>query len=73
MTTSVQYSLEVIKEEARQLTRKGILSRCQPIFILCRHFPTREWEQIECELERHDFLLRDQIGDLLAAEEWIED
>jgi Domain of unknown function (DUF4327) len=73
MIQAVQYSLEVIQDEARQLVRKGILGRQQPIYTLCQYIPAREWTCVECELERCDILLRDRIGDLLGREDWGDD
>ncbi|MGB7442983.1 MAG: DUF4327 family protein [Coleofasciculaceae cyanobacterium] len=73
MVTSVQYSIEVIREEARQLVQKGTLSRQQPIYTLCQYIPVREWVYVEYELEQNDFLLRDHIIDLLGSEEWGND
>jgi hypothetical protein len=73
MLQSVQYSLDVIQEEARQLVQKGLVSRQQPIYILCQFIPPREWACVECELERCNFLLRDRIGDLMGREEWDND
>ena len=79
MVQTVQYSvqsfmsIEVIKEEARQLVEKGAISRQQPIYTLCCHISPREWPCVECELERNDYLLRDPIIDLLGKEEWKED
>lgn len=73
MLRQVQYSLDVIREEARQLICQGVLDRKQPIYALCQCFPAREWEYIERELERNDFLLRDQILDLIGCETWCED
>lgn len=73
MATSVQYSLDLIKDEARQLVQKGLVSRQQPIYTLCQFIPGREWICVECELERNDFLLRDRIIDLLDNEYWGED
>lgn len=70
---SIQYSLDVIKEEARQLVHKGIVSRQQRIYILCQYIPVRDWVCFEPELERGEFLLRDCIGDLLSHEEWNND
>ena len=70
---SIQYSLNVIQDEARQLIQKGVLSRQQPIYTLCRYIPAREWVGIECELEKCGFLLRDRIGDLIGREEWDND
>jgi uncharacterized protein YqgQ len=70
---SIKYSIEVIQYEARHLVEKGILSRHQPIYVLCQYIPAREWVCVECELERCNFLLRDRIGDLMGAEEWDND
>lgn len=70
---SIQYSLNVIQDEARQLVQKGMLSRQQPIYALCQYIPAREWVGIECELEKCGFLLRDRIGDLIGREEWDND
>jgi hypothetical protein len=73
MLQSVQYSLDVIQQEARQLVDKGLVSRQQPIYILCQFIPPREWACVEGELERCNFLLRDRIGDLMGREEWEND
>ncbi|HEY9649288.1 MAG TPA: DUF4327 family protein [Coleofasciculaceae cyanobacterium] len=73
MVSSVQYSLDIIQEEARQLVKKGLVSRQQPIYTLCQYIPGREWVCVELELERNDFLLRDRIIDLLGCEDWEED
>lgn len=71
--SSFGYSLTMIKDEVRQLLENGIVSRQQPIYVLCQYIPAREWVHVECELERNDFLLRDQIGDLIASECWDND
>lgn len=68
-----RYSIEVIKEEARQLVAQGIVSRQQPIYILCKYIPAREWVDVEYELERCDYLLRDRINDLIGLEAWSND
>ncbi len=73
MLQSVEYSLNVIQEEARQLVQKGVISRQQPIYILCQFIPPREWACVEGELERSNFLLRDRIADLMGHEEWEND
>jgi hypothetical protein len=70
---SVQYSIDVIQDEARTLVEKGVVSRQQPLYALCQYIPPREWVCVECELERCDYLLRDRIGDLLGHEEWEND
>uniref|UniRef100_A0A832H4U4 DUF4327 family protein n=1 Tax=Oscillatoriales cyanobacterium SpSt-402 TaxID=2282168 RepID=A0A832H4U4_9CYAN len=73
MLQSMQYSLDIIQDEARQLVQKGLVSRQQPIYILCQFIPAREWACIESELERCNFLLRDRIGDLMGREDWEND
>ncbi|MBD2314064.1 DUF4327 family protein [Desertifilum sp. FACHB-1129] len=73
MLQSIQYSLELIQDEARQLVQAGVVSRQQPIYVLCKYIPAREWGCVECELEKNDFLLRDRIGDLLGSEAWDND
>lgn len=72
-TSSTHYSIEMLKDEARQLVEKGSVSRHQPIYVLCQYIPPREWMCVECELERCDYLLRDQIGDLVSCEYWEND
>lgn len=72
-TSTVQYSIDVIQQEARQLVNKGLVSRQQPIYTLCQYIPAREWGCVEGELEKCDFLLRDRIGDLMGSEEWDND
>jgi uncharacterized protein YqgQ len=73
MLQSVQYSMELLQDEARHLVHKGVVSRHQPIYVLCKYIPAREWANLEYELERCDFLLRDRIGDLLGREDWEND
>ncbi len=70
---TIQYSLNVIQDEARHLVDKGAVSRQQPIYSLCQYIPAREWVGVEFELEKCDFLLRDRIGDLIGREEWDND
>jgi uncharacterized protein YqgQ len=72
-TTSTRYTIEMIKEEVRQLVEQGVISRKQPIYTLCQYIPAREWVYVECELEKYDYLLRDRIGDLLNKETWEND
>jgi hypothetical protein len=68
-----KYSIDSIKDEARQLIEQGIISRQQPIYVLCNYIPAREWVCVECELEKCDYLLRDPIGDLVSYETWEND
>lgn len=67
------YSIDTLKDEARQLIETGIVSRQQSIYSLCKYIPAREWVTVECELERCDYLLRDPIGDLVSYDSWEND
>jgi len=67
------YSIQVIREEARQLVDGGLVSRQQPIYVLCQYIPAREWVCVEGELEKCDYLLRDRIADLIGPEHWDND
>jgi hypothetical protein len=73
MNTTVTYDIEVIKEEALQLVKKGLINRQQPIYTLCKYIPYRDWINFELELEKNEFLLRDRIIDLLNHESWEDD
>ncbi len=70
MNTTLQYDIEIIKEEALQLVKKGLVNRQQPIYTICKHIPYRDWANFELELEKNEFLLRDRIIDLLNHEYW---
>ncbi len=69
----IQYSLDAIKEEVRQLIEQGVIRRTQPIQVLSEHMAAREWHQIEFVLESSEYLQRDAIGDLVAYENWDND
>lgn len=71
--TTFKYSIDMIRDEVRELLDRGFISRHQPIYVLCQYIPPREWVCVECELEKCDYLLRDQIGDLVASEHWDND
>ena len=71
--STCRLSIDTIKNEVKQLIEKGIVSRSQPLYVLCEYLPAREWLGIECELERCDYLLRDRIGDLISCERWDND
>jgi len=70
---SDSYSIDILKDEARQLIETGIISRQQSIYSLCEYIPAREWMMVECQLERNDYLLRDPIGDLVSYDSWEND
>lgn len=67
------YSIDIIRDEAIQLIHSGYISRQQPLYVLCNYIPTREWSEVEQELEQHGFLLRDRIGDLISQKYWDND
>jgi hypothetical protein len=67
------YTIDDIRDEAKQLVECGTLDRCQPICALCGYIAAREWPFIEAELEEYDYFLRDRIGDLLSNETWSND
>ncbi|MBD2433868.1 MULTISPECIES: DUF4327 family protein [Fischerella] len=70
--TAVKYNIEYIREKALQLVKQRLIQRNQPIYVLCKYIPYRDWLCVELELERNEFLLRDCIIDLLSRENWSE-
>ncbi|MCC0177648.1 DUF4327 family protein [Waterburya agarophytonicola K14] len=73
-TQSIQrYSISTIREEALNLLEIGLISLDQPLRILYEYLPAQYWNVIEGELERHDYLLRDRIIDLVGALYWNND
>lgn len=72
-TTIKRYSIGAIKEEAYNLLELGTITLDQPLRILCDYLPAQQWNEIECELERHDYLLRDHVIDLIGKLEWESD
>jgi hypothetical protein len=74
MDKPLHFSLDTLKTEAYELVCCGQLDRQQPIYSLCQFIPAREWPQVECELERNDYLLRDRLIDLITQLEcWPSD
>lgn len=73
-TTAIQrYSIITIREEAINLVQMGVVAVDQPLRILFEYLPPRQWNLIECELERYDYLLRDRIIDLVGEVDWSSD
>ena len=68
-----RYSINAIREEAYNLVDRGVVSLNQPLRILYEYLPAQYWNKIERELERHDYLLRDRIIDLVGALNWDSD
>ncbi|MFB2881435.1 DUF4327 family protein [Floridanema aerugineum] len=73
ITSNLHYSIDVIKEEARELVKKGLVSPQQPIYTLCQYIRQGEWVCVEYELEDSGYLLRDRICDLMGCQEWKND
>ncbi|MDJ0554087.1 MAG: DUF4327 family protein [Microcoleaceae cyanobacterium MO_207.B10] len=73
MIQSTIYSLDAIKDEVRELVTQKVISSHQSIYTLRWYIPSRDWDEIELELERNDFLFRDRIIDLIGCAEWRED
>ncbi len=67
------FSIEMLKDEVRQLVEMGKIDCRQPIYVLCQFIPAREWVCVERELERNGFLLRDHIADLNPVQCWSDD
>lgn len=68
-----RYTITQIKEEAKGLIDQGCLTRKHPIYTLCEFIPARLWNEVELELERNGFLLRDHLIDLVSQETWESD
>jgi len=51
MSVKTIYSVGIIKQKAKELVSKGLISRQQPIYTLCNFIPAGEWHTIEIELE----------------------
>jgi len=71
--SATRYSIVTIREEAINLLQIGVVELDQPLRILCEYLPAQQWNTIECELERHDYLLRDSIVDLVGKVDWNND
>jgi len=70
-TTSIErYTISTIRDEAANLLEMGVIALNQPLRILFEYLPAKQWNTIECELERHDYLLRDRIIDLVGKVDW---
>lgn len=72
-TSTKRYSIAVIREEAINLVQIGAIALDRPLRILFEYLPAQQWNAIEYELERHDYLLRDRIIDLVGKVSWESD
>ncbi len=68
-----RYSIVAIREEAVNLVQIGAIALDRPLRILFEYLPAQQWNVIEHELERHDYLLRDHIIDLVGKISWESD
>lgn len=71
--SQTRYTLTMLQDEVYQLIQQKLINRRQPISVLAKYFPARDWQWMERELEQNDFLLRDPIGELISHEEWQTD
>ena len=68
MIEATTYTLDELKE-ARYLVDRSVIDRHQALCILCEFIPQRDWICVECELDKHDYTLKDRICNLLSQEE----
>jgi Domain of unknown function (DUF4327) len=68
-----EYTIQDIQDEVQALITKGAISHQQYLYELAKFFGYREWQEIERLLESHDYLLRDNIIDLVGKECWLND
>ncbi len=66
MTSSDSYSIDKIKQEARQLVECGVVDEQQPIWVLCEFIAPGECLGVEKEIEKNHYLLREHIADLIT-------
>ncbi|WP_338063323.1 DUF4327 family protein [cyanobacterium endosymbiont of Rhopalodia gibberula] len=55
------------------LVKRETTNYRKPIHVVCKHISPRGWAYVETELERHDYLLSDQIGDPIPCTTWDND
>jgi len=66
MNTSIQYSIDFIREQAKEFVQKGIFKSEQPIDAICEYIAMIHWEEVERELKLNNLVFSDSIKDLLA-------
>ncbi len=67
MTSRDHYSIAEIKNEARQLVECGAVDEQQPIWVLCEFIAPGECLEMEEEIEKNHYLLREHIADLITT------
>ncbi|MBE9031674.1 DUF4327 family protein [filamentous cyanobacterium LEGE 11480] len=73
MLKLTEYSIPAIQDEVQALVTKGLINRKNHIYDLAKHFGYNQWQEIERLLEFNDYLLRDNISELLGQEVWMND
>jgi hypothetical protein len=73
MLKSRHYSIQDIQDEARDLVARGSVGKQNRIYELAKYFGYGDWRAIERLLEINEYVLRDNIIDLVGAEAWIND
>jgi hypothetical protein len=68
-----EYTLQDIQDEVRALVTRGAVSDQNHLYDLIKFFGYGEWHGIERLLESHDYLLRDNVIDLVGRECWMND
>jgi hypothetical protein len=68
-----EYTLQDIQDEVEALVTRGAVSYQNHLYDLVKFFGYGEWHQIERLLESHDYLLRDNVVDLVGQECWVND
>ncbi|MGK7897017.1 MAG: DUF4327 family protein [Xenococcus sp. (in: cyanobacteria)] len=61
-----RYSIDEIKNEARQLVECGAVDDQQPIWVLCEFIAPGKCLEMEEEIEKNHYLLREHIADLIT-------
>ncbi len=73
LQTYRQYSICSVKDEVRALVERGSVNRNAQIYSLARFFGDRGWNVVEELLEENEYLLRDNVCDLIGHESWMND
>lgn len=68
-----KYSITDFRDEVCALIERGRLGRHQRIYELRGYFDARQWQNIEQILNLNEYLLRDEITDLVGSESWTND
>jgi hypothetical protein len=73
MPVTYQDTIADFQDEVRALITRGLVQRQQRIYELRAYFGDRQWQNVEQLLDRHDYVLRGHIIDLVGKESWTND